>query len=395
MRIARCFAILFCLGFQVALAGDIATYQKAVTEGDSNSAVKLKMELGLFALQTGEYDIARENLDYVLSDIESLFSNHEDAIKARSIWYEEGRKSFKGEPYERAMAYYYRGLLYLIEGEPDNARASFLSGGLQDAFAEEDQHRSDFVLLMLMEAWAASLMGSLGLRIDIEKDIATLRPSVRMPTPDTHALVVVETGKAPRKLQDGISGEKLVYRRGKRFKDKFAAVVTPGGSYPIHLDPIEDILFQAHSRGSRIIDHINKGQAVYKSNWIDVTTTVSGLANQLTLLQNLTRDYSAHYESEGGNTINVEVRGVNFGAVALSSSMIALIATKMKPRADDRFWNNLPDTVHVGFVPLSELSTEEQSGLVLYDTAGRELERKSLSFFPTGESGYMAWEKVH
>jgi hypothetical protein len=30
---------------------------------------------------------------------------------------------FIGEPYERAMAYYYRGLLYWRDGEIDNARA--------------------------------------------------------------------------------------------------------------------------------------------------------------------------------------------------------------------------------------------------------------------------------
>ena len=48
------------------------------------------------------------------------------------------------------MAYYYRGVLYLRDGDYENARASFKGGMLQDGFAEEEQNRSDFALLSFL-----------------------------------------------------------------------------------------------------------------------------------------------------------------------------------------------------------------------------------------------------
>ena len=40
------------------------------------------------------------------------------ARKARGYFHEESSKGFRGEPYERVMAYYYRGILYWMDGEP-------------------------------------------------------------------------------------------------------------------------------------------------------------------------------------------------------------------------------------------------------------------------------------
>jgi tetratricopeptide (TPR) repeat protein len=119
-----------------------------------------QMNLGLAALSAGQMDMARAALDDVLTQIEMTHAGTEQAAKARSLWYEEGSKVFKGEPYERAMAYYYRGIIYLKERDFDNARACFSSGILQDSFAEEEQNRSDFAVLDLMMAYACHLQGA-------------------------------------------------------------------------------------------------------------------------------------------------------------------------------------------------------------------------------------------
>ena len=52
--------------------------------------------------------------------------NDKSAKKARSYFSEESKKIFQGEPYERVMAYYYRGILYWMDGEPGQ-RAGLLS----------------------------------------------------------------------------------------------------------------------------------------------------------------------------------------------------------------------------------------------------------------------------
>jgi tetratricopeptide (TPR) repeat protein len=115
--------------------------------------------VGIDALQIGHLEIAKKCFDNALNYIEAVFADNEKAKKARSLWYEEGMKDFKGEPYERVMAYYYRGLLYLIDKDYENARACFKAGIIQDAFAEENQNRCDFALLLFLEAYSCLKLG--------------------------------------------------------------------------------------------------------------------------------------------------------------------------------------------------------------------------------------------
>ena len=110
------------------------------------------MRIGTSALQMGYYDLAKMCFDQCLNYIEAVYADNEKAKQARSLWYEEGMKDFKGEPYERVMAYYYRGLLYIQDSDFENARACFKAGVIQDAFAEERQHQCDFALLLFLEA---------------------------------------------------------------------------------------------------------------------------------------------------------------------------------------------------------------------------------------------------
>ena len=42
-------------------------------------------------------------------------------LARHSLFHPESSKVFIGEPYERAMAYYYRAILYWRDGQPDNA----------------------------------------------------------------------------------------------------------------------------------------------------------------------------------------------------------------------------------------------------------------------------------
>ena len=101
------------------------------------------------------------------------------------------------------MVFFYRGLLFLRAADYENARAAFRRGQLQDAFAEELQHQSDFALLLFLEAWASHLNGDADLRDEALERVARLRPDFPGIAPDADTLVLVETGTAPRKLGDG------------------------------------------------------------------------------------------------------------------------------------------------------------------------------------------------
>ena len=70
-------------------------------------------------------------LDDALARVGNIIGPDKSAKKARGLFNEEAKKTFLGEPYERVMAYFYRGILYWMNGAPDNARACFRIDGIQ------------------------------------------------------------------------------------------------------------------------------------------------------------------------------------------------------------------------------------------------------------------------
>jgi tetratricopeptide (TPR) repeat protein len=303
-------------------------YTRLFQEGKRNEVLN-RMELGAAAFYAGDLDEARESFDVALARIETVYADDPDALKARSLWHEEGRKDFKGEPYERSMAYYYRGLIYLIDGEYDNARASFESGLMQDAFAEEEQNRSDLALMLLLAGWSAQKMGSAHLAEEAYAEFKKLRPDFPIPAVDDNVLVIAETGKAPRKLADGVGHYELVFRPGKLFDEKYLTITTDERS--LVMQPLESVYWQASSRGGRPIDAIVEGKAAFREFNADMGTTLADLG----VAANVYAPIAGGSTGQVGNTLAL----IGVAQMALSANT--------KPRADTRYWSRLPDTVHI------------------------------------------------
>jgi tetratricopeptide (TPR) repeat protein len=303
---------------------DLDRYQqKLQAEGDQNRVLN-EMEIGTRQLWTDNLDRAAAAFTDAITQIELVYSGDPNAAKARSLWHEEGSKSFKGEPYERAMAFYYRGLIYLRKGDYENARAAFREGQLQDAFAEDEQNQADFALLLFLEAWASHLNRDFDLRDEALNHLRQLRPNFPGIGDDDDTLVLVETGSAPRKLGDGSDHSYFVFRRGKGFKENRVRLELGGTAQDMF--PIEDIYVQANTRGGRAVDKILKGKAQFRS-------TGAGISNVFA-------DSSVTFSQMGGSST---VAGVGVGISAIA----AFVAFKAKPQADTRTWSSLPDTVHV------------------------------------------------
>lgn len=329
-----------------------------------------QLQAATLALDLGRQEDAAQLFDDALFGITSVYANNQQAADARSLWQNEGSKDFKGEPYERAMAFYYRGLLDMRAGDYENARASFKSAMLQDAFAEDAQHQTDFALMMFLEGWCSHVLGSKSLADEAFAELAEFRPGFVRPAPDHNLLVIVETGKAPRKLQDGIGGNLLVYRQGKRFKEVGARAII--GDETVMLTPMESIYWQASTRGGRPVDGILEGQVQFKQNTENVAATISGIASEGAL-------YAPLYGASNGA----------FAGVAAVAGLTTLMTSRVKTRADARYWNNLPDMVHVYTMArpkdLQEIKIEflntagavlpefSQSRKVIVDTKGRGL----------------------
>ncbi len=302
-------------------------YKKLFQEGKRNDVLN-RMEIGTAAFYRGDLEEARINFDLALARIETVYANDPNAHKARSLWHEEGRKDFKGEPYERSMAYYYRGLLYLIDGDYGNARASFENAIMQDAFAEEDQNRSDMAMMMLLAGWSAQKMGSDDLAEQAYEELARFRPDFPIPSPEDNVLVIAETGKGPRKLADGIGHYELVFRPGKNFKEEQVEFVN--GDRYVKPMLIEDVYWQATSRGGRPVDKIIEGKAKFREFNTDMGETLADLGVAASMYAPLA----------GGDTGDVG------SALALLGVAQMALGSSAKPRADTRYWTRLPDALH-------------------------------------------------
>lgn len=308
---------------------DYAAETARLQAAPAKDATLYTLQAGVAALAEDRRAEAVDLFDTALASIEGMFANTEAAAKARSLWYEEGTKDYKGEPYERAMAYYYRGLLYLAEGDYENARASFRGGILQDAFAEEQQFRSDFASLMMLEGWTNQLNGDRGQAEDAYKEAARLRPDWKAPQRDANLLVVAELGGSPRKVGDGIGNHEIVYRKAKRMPERGIRLEIDGK--PVALAQAEDLFFQASTRGGRPVDRLIEGKVAFQ-NTADTIGNVAGT---------LASEGSVWAAASGGGG------GRALGALAAVGAISSLVAVNVKPRADVRYWGNLPETVHV------------------------------------------------
>ena len=186
-------------------------FRSAIVEGERNRVLNLN-RAGLAALQLGDDATAAAALDQSLERIEAIYADNEKAKKARSTWVKEATKDFKGEPYERAMAFYYRGVVYLRQGDYENARASFQQGQLQDAFAETETYKSDYATLEVLSGWASQCLGDQGRADEFYQRARELRPQIATPKAGDRVLLLADIGLGPQKWADGQYNENLRFR---------------------------------------------------------------------------------------------------------------------------------------------------------------------------------------
>lgn len=133
-----------------------------------------------------------------------------------AILVDEKIKIWKGEPFERAMANFYLGLLYYIQHDYGNARGAFENAlfKLRDYADEQavkanryDQVESSFTIAYLMLGRCWQKLGRDDLADANFRRVAELRPRLReLADPQRNAranlLLVVEFGHGPRKVTD-------------------------------------------------------------------------------------------------------------------------------------------------------------------------------------------------
>ena len=287
-------------------------------------------------LRGGNYAAARPLLDDVVTTLGGVTAGDRSAREARSYFKEESRKNFRGESYERVMAYYYRGILYWMDGEPDNARACFRTAALQDADPEQHQFDCDYVLLDYLDGLVSEKLSGGG--ADAYKRALK---SVRGATPPAYdkavnVMVFAEMGRGPSKYAAGEHGEQLHFSPGTTTAIAANFRVDPTNNLPGISVPVpvyDDLTYQATTRGGRQMDYILANKAVFKD-----TTDSFGNAALVS---------GAILATQGGRGSNLDEIGAGLLVAGLLSKVVSAATT---PAADTRCWDSLPNLL--GFAAL-------------------------------------------
>ena len=304
-------------------------YRVLYYDGEHNAVLNFE-RLGLLAMELGHYADAEKAFDGALDRIEAFYGKDRQALKATSATRLEVNKDYKGEPYERAMAYYYRGLLYLRKGDYDNARASFKAGEYQDSVSEKEEFQSDFALLTYLQGWASHCAGDKSQAADSFADAVKIDAKLKTPGPSDNVLVLAELGTAPLKVGDGQYKEKMVFKQASSGVGENRAIVTIGQGRSLKawpLSPGASIYTQASTRGGRAIDGVLDGKAQTKDALNAAADVTSAATGALGLLSN-----------NSGLGMYGQLGGLLFKGAS----------STVKPAADVRVWDSLPDSVLVG-----------------------------------------------
>lgn len=320
---------------RVSLTGDIMVDgPRMIAEGPPRDKVLWQYRTAAAAMRRGQFDVAKPLLDDALLTLGGVYGKDAEARKSRGMFSKEARKTFIGEPYERSMAYFYRGMLYWRDGELDNARACFRSAQFEDSDAENAAYKGDWVLPDYLDGLATTKLGGNG--EDTLKRAKAAAKNINLPDyqPQANVLVIVEYGPGPQKYGTGQYGEQL------RFRTPGSPVVAAQiktGSINLPVAPCDDLNFQAMTRGGRVMDHVLANKAVFKG-------TTDSIGDAAIITGAVLASERRHRNSAADEI------GLGLILVGLLSKGISAAAT---PEADIRTWDNLPQYISFATLKLA------------------------------------------
>lgn len=330
--------------------------RSAIALGPEKDRVLWQYRTGLAALRRGNVVEAKANFDAATQRISAIYGPDRAAKKARGYFNEEAKKTFIGEPYERSMAWFYLGVIYWMQGEPDNARACFRSGQLEDSDTDDKTYSGDFVTFDYLDSLATKKLRGDGSDAFKRAQASFKKGQLSPPAANANVLFLLEFGNGPAKYATGQYSEQLRIREGRSLIHG-AWIKVSGRSVRVY--PVDDINFQATTRGGRAMDHILANKAVFKS-------TADNVGNVALL---------------GGAVLasNRDTQAVGLGLLA-AGLIGKAVSAATTPKADTRAWDNLPQ--YISFAQM-ELPPGQHTGTVEFlDNYGniQPSQTKSITF---------------
>ena len=296
----------------------------SIEQGPPRDKLLWQYRLALAEMRRGQFAAAKPVLDDALLTLNGLYGKDSEARKSRRLFQQEAKKTFIGEPYERAMAFFYRGILYWRDGEIDNARACFRSAEFEDSDAEAGEYKCDYTLFDYLDGFATTKLAGDG--SDAFKRAEASARGAKPPAYDTsvNTLLFLDFGPGPIKYGGGEYKEQL----------RFRTSVSPVQSVQIKLDSqivnvkaADDLNFQATTRGGRVMDYVLANKAVFKKT----TSTIGDAAIISGAILAADDDH--------------QTAGFALLAAGLFTKVISSATT---PQADTRCWEALPQFLALG-----------------------------------------------
>ncbi len=243
----------------------------------------------------------------------------------------EGSKTYKGDPYEKAMNAFYLALNYLWRGEPDNARAALKKGILADAEVGDEKFQADNPLLFWMAGRMSRLMGRGPDAADFFAEANTANAfamahgsrgdesgQVLNRPADGNLVLLVECGLGPEKYNAGNMGELARFR--PRWHPAQRCFVVIDGRSLGETTVLADVDYQARTLGGTEMEGIRAGKAVFKT-----TAVIAGETLLLLAANERNRERQQTQAIIGGGLL--------------------LLGLLTSSEADIRHWPTLPSTV--------------------------------------------------
>lgn len=189
--------------------------------------------------------------------------------------------------------------------------------------------------------------------------------------PNNNVLLCFEMGRGPLKYQIGQYGEIAVFTL-KSYKAKKISLLIDN-KYKLEENKFmknNDTIYQALTRGGRMMDCILKGKAQFKQATAQLSYTFSQMSQQMTNQANQMARANPYADNSGAYAAA--------GVFALFSLAMAIGSEMANPSADARHWSLLPAELQI--IPLKLSPGEHHVIVSVYDDSGNILSDLTIDF---------------